>query len=356
MKEYYSAADFIKIPKYDAHTHYHIADDLLIRKAEKVNLRILTINTDLGFIPLDTQFEISQSLHRRHPQAFNFIGTFDASTFASETFAEDTLGQIKRCMAAGAKGIKIWKNIGMSLKKETGQYLMADDPVFDPIYAFLEKEKIPLLAHLGEPRNCWLPLEEMTTCNDRIYFGSNPDYHMYHHPEIPGYERQMEARDHLLERYPNLIFIGAHLGSMDWNLNEVAKRLDRFPNFYVDFSARLMHIFEQTLRNRNGVIDFFQTYQNRLLYGLDTYIALCSRQKWMNLFCRFFPLADHYLLYRYLYGEIRKHWLFLATDQMIKTGQIMNHPDSPKCIRGLKLKKAVMDRIFFENAIEVYGR
>ena len=349
MKDY-SPADFIKSPKFDAHIHYHTYNDLFVRKAKKANMRLLAINTNFGILPIDAQFEISQFLHKRHPETFNFIGTFDATTFASKTFAEDTIGHIKKCVAAGVRGVKIWKNIGMFLKNESGQYIMVDDPVFDPIFAFLEKEKIPLLAHLGEPRNCWLPIEQMTNETDQRYYSQNPNLHMYLHPEAPSCEQQLIARDHILERYPELIFVGAHLGSMEWSLEEVAKRLDRFSNFYVDLSGRFEHIYNQTIKNRNHVINFFETYQNRILYGSDYFVSQNYEKKWLNLFCNYFPQIYLNLLFGIIYRRIKKHWLFFATDQIIKTEGIK----SPMQIKGLKLSKKIVDRIFYENVRSVY--
>lgn len=354
-KEYYSPADFIKSPKYDAHMHYHTFNDLFVRKAEKANIRLLTINTDLGSFPINTQCEIAQSLHQRYPQMFNFLGTFDATTFASGTFAEDAIEQIKKCLAAGAKGIKIWKNIGMSLKKdETGQYIMVDDPVFDPIFAYLEKEKIPLLAHLGEPRNCWLPLEQITIPSTHQYYSNNPNFHMHLHSEAPSYEQQIMARDYILERYPELIFIGAHLGSMEWSLEEVAKRMDRFPNFYVDLSGRIVYIFEQAIQDRNMVIDFFEKYQNKILYGSDRFVSQYNSRGWMSLFCKYFPQVYMNLLFKHSCRNVKNHWLFLATNQVIKTGKISNKTGSLEHIEGLNLSKKIVDRIFYENACSVY--
>ena len=347
MKDYYSSADFFKMTKYDAHAHYHTFDDLIVRKAKKANIRLLSINTNFDVHTIDKQFEISQYLHQRHPQTFDFICTFDASAFASKTFVEDSVAHIKKCMAAGARGVKIWKNIGMTLKNEAGQYIMADDPVFAPIFAFLEKEKIPLLAHLGEPRNCWLPIERMTTSIDRKYFSKNPDFHMYLHPEAPSYEQQIMALDCILERYSDLTFVGAHLGNIDWNLEEAAKRLERFPNFYMDISGRFAHIVEQTLRNRNQVIDFFQTYHNRIMYGSDYFVPQNTGVKWLIRFCKYFPpIVCLDKLFRYPCQTIKKHWLFFATDNVIKSGK--------KYFKGLKLEKRIIDHLFFENIRYVY--
>ena len=342
MKEYYSPSDFIKAPKFDAHIHYHTFDDLFVRKAKKTNMFLIAINTDFHFLTLDKQIEISQFLHARYPETFNYICSFDATKFASKTFAEDTIEHIKKCMATGARGVKIWKNIGMDFKNETEQYLMVDDPVFEPIFTFLEKEKIPLLAHLGEPRNCWLPIELMTIDRDRGYFIKNPDFHMYLHPEVPSYEQQIIARDNLLERYPEMIFVGAHLGSMEWNLEEVAKRLDRFSNFYIDVSERFHYIMKHTFENRNLVIDFFETYRNRILYGSDHLVSKYGRWKWLN----YFPQVYMYLMRKYSYQIYKKHWLFFATDKVIKTKKMR--------IKGLKLQKDIVDCIFYKNIQSVY--
>jgi len=342
MTEYYSPSDFIKSPKYDAHIHYCTSDDSFVRKAKKANMRLLTINTNYDFLPLDTQFEISQSLHTRYPDIFNFVCSFDATNFASKTFAEDTIKHIKNCITVGAVGVKIWKNIGMSLKNASGQYVMADDPVFAPIFTFLEKERIPLLAHLGEPRNCWLPVELMTTSRDKGYFSKSPDFHMYRHPEMPTYEQHIMTQDRILERYPELIFVGAHLGSMEWSLEEVAKRLDRFPNFYVDLSERFHYIIKHTFENRSLIIDFFEKYQHRILYGSDHIVAKYNRWKWVS----YFPQAFMYLMLMHSYQVYKKHWLFFATSKVIKTEKMS--------IRGLKLPKTIVDCIFAKNTQSVY--
>ena len=82
----------------------------------------------------------------------------------------------------------MWKNIGMVEQDAHGQLIMLDDPRFDGVMSHLEAHGIPLIAHQAEPKNCWLPLEAMTTENDRSYFRDHPEYHMYLHPEQPSYE------------------------------------------------------------------------------------------------------------------------------------------------------------------------
>src|SRR5690606_20786759 len=121
---------------------------------------------------------------------------------------------------------KVWKNIGMELRDTSGNFVMIDHPKLDAVIAYLVRHDIPLIGHLGEPKNCWLPLDEMTVSSDRSYFESYPQYHMFLHPSYPSYTEQIRARDHLLEKFPTLRFVGAHLASLEWSVDELAKRLE----------------------------------------------------------------------------------------------------------------------------------
>ena len=351
--QYYSPQDFIKAAKFDAHLHYHTFDDSFVRKAEKINLRLLSVNTNFDF-SIEKQFEICRKIKQQHPQTFDFIATFDTRAFSSKTFAQDAVNQIKNAMAAGALGIKIWKNIGMKLKNAGGQFVMADDPAFEPIFAFLEKEKIPLLTHLGDPRNCWLPREQTSIRDDARYYKNHPEFHAYAQADIPAYEKQIAARDRLLERFPKLTLVGAHLGSMEWNLDEATKRLDKFPQFYLDISACFDHIFLQALRDKNRVADFFEKYQDRIIYGSDFFVSKYNERKWLKPCCKCFPQLYSALLFKYMQHKLRKHWLFLASDQTVKIGKISNQAKLPGQIKGIKLSKKIIDRIFYQNANFVY--
>ena len=74
----------------------------------------------------------------------------------------------------GAKAVKIWKNVGMSEKDAGGKLIMLDDPAISPVADKIQKLGLTLIGHQGEPHNCWLPLEQMTTDNDREYFKQSP--------------------------------------------------------------------------------------------------------------------------------------------------------------------------------------
>jgi predicted TIM-barrel fold metal-dependent hydrolase len=328
--EYYTVSDFEKVPKIDVHFHYNTLDTRYLTYADSLNFRLVSVNVDAG-MPIDSQLNLVISVRQKYPDKFAFFATFSVDSFGKTGFAERTMARIEACMKAGASGIKIWKNIGMVLKDTSGRYVMIDDPAFDPVFNYLETNNIPVLAHLGEPRNCWLPLEEMTLGNDFRYFKEHPQYHMYLHPEAPSYEDQINARDNLLERHPKLDFTGAHLASLEWNINELAKRFDRFPNLNADLADRVGHLQYQSLADYERVRNFLIKYQDRILYATDVTIneddtnfpAIIAglRKKWMD------------------------HWIYLATDSTIIVSDLDN-----KEVKGLRLPCEVIDKIYFKNA------
>ena len=180
----------------------------------------------------------------------------------------DYAGQVTRWLDAsfekGAVMVKLWKEVGMEIKDRQGRYVMPDDPVFDPIYAFLIERKKPLLAHLAEPLEAWQPLDP-----DGVhysYYSKNPEWHVHGRAGFPSHADLIAARDRILERHPGLTVLGAHLGSLEHDVDEIARRFDRYPNFYVDTSARTTDLTRQP---PDKVRAFLVKYQDRVLYGLD---------------------------------------------------------------------------------------
>ena len=322
--EYYSVDDFEKVPKIDAHFHYFSMDDRYMDYVTSINFKLLSPNVDSGY-PVDEQLKISEEILQKHAGQYAFLGTFSVENFGQPDFADSIIHVIKTCMSKGSSGIKIWKNIGMVLQDDDGRYVMADDPAFDPVFRYIEENKIPLLAHLGEPRNCWLPADEMTDAGDRSYYTNNPQYHMYLHPEKPSYEDQINTRDNLLERYPEINFIGAHLGSLEWNVDELAKRLDKYPNFQVDMAARIGHLRNQSAEDYDRVRDFLIKYQDRILYATDM-SASDIRQE------------DFEAKTQNMYDRWHHDWIYLATDL------------TENNVNGLRLPKEVIDKIYYKNA------
>lgn len=321
--EYYTPADFESVAKIDEHFHYLTYDEEYIDFADSLNFKLLSPTWD-GEYSIYDQLDIAEFIYSNHKKDFAFMGAFSVKEFMSDDFADQTIRQIKVCLKNGASGVKIWKNIGMVLQDSSHRYVMIDDPKFGPVFAFLEKNHIPVIAHLGEPKDCWLPFDQMTDPSNKYYYKANPQYYMYLHPEVPAYEKQIEARDHILAKYPDLVFVGAHLGSLEWSLEELAERFDSYPNFKVDLAARMFYLRNQSRSDRNKVREFMIRYQDRIIYGTD--IEVHDKQN-----------GESQSLKEYMKNVWLSQWLFLATDSVTTE-------------KGLQLPKEVVDKIYFQNA------
>jgi len=197
----------------------------------------------------------------------------------------------------------------------------------------LREKNILLIGHQGEPKNCWLPIEEMTVNNDKEYFKNHPQYHMYLHPEFPSYEDQMNARDRMLEKNKNLLFMGAHLASLEWSVDELAKFLDRFPNAVVDMAARMGQVQYQSQRDREKVRNFMIRYQDRILYATDLTHA---------------PDADPQEFKTEVHEKWLKDWMYLNTEEM------MTAPEIDGEFQGLALPKSIIDKMYRINALKTF--
>ena len=179
-----------------------------------------------------------------------------------------------------------------------------------------------------------LPLADMTVNGDREYFRDHPQYHMYLHPELPSYEQQMAARDRMLARNPDLRFMGAHMASLEWSVDELAHFLDTHPNAVVDLAARMGQVQYQSNRDRDKVRRFFIHYQDRLLYGTDLTQESGAAS-----------------------ADIRKeaHAVWLRDWQYLTTDSIQRVPELDAPVRGLSLPRGVIRRIYSANAERWFG-
>jgi hypothetical protein len=326
--EYYIADDFNNVEKYDTHVHLNADDSTFIDQAKKDNLRLLTVNVNSG-TPIEEQRRIAIKLTKTFPDRLAFATTFNLKDWGTEKWQPQTISWLKESFDKGAIAVKIWKNIGMELKDSNGKWVMIDDPRFDSVLNFIEKSNITLLGHLGEPRNAWLASDSMTITGDKEYFSEHPQYHQHLHPENPSYEDQINARDNMLKKHPGLRFVGAHLGSLEWNVDELAKRLDKFPNIAVDMAARIPHLQVQSVKNWQKVHDFIIKYQDRLIYATDHGVDPQSNFDEVNKNVHEVRVSD---------------WKFFTTNEE------MTVPDFIEKFKGLKLPKEVINKIYRKNA------
>ena len=332
--ENFTLEDFKSTDKIDGHVHYAIEKTYFMEQTIDDNFRLFTIDTDAEeFIDINEQERIALLHKNAHPGKISYATTFKMEGWDNPDWVDKTIVNLDNSISKGAIAVKVWKNIGMTFKDKNGKFIMIDDPKFYPIFKHLTEKGIPLVGHIGEPKNCWLPLEEMTVNNDRDYFSKHPEFHMYLHPEYPSYETIVTARDNMLRKNPDLHFIGCHLASYEWSIEVLGKFFDEFPNSAVDLAHRIGHMQYLALKDYENVRNFFIKYQDRFIYGSDTLPDGTENP-----------------------DEFKKnlHETWLRDWRYFSTGDIMTSPYLNEEFKGLGLPKTVVEKIFRINAQKWY--
>ena len=141
----------------------------------------------------------------------------------------------------GAKGLKVWKDLGLHLQRE-GRLVLPDDAVLDPVWAEAGRLGLPVLIHVGDPAAFFRPVDE---CNERLdELLAHPRYSLAH-LGTRHFERLLHALDTVVGRHPATTFIGAHVGCCAENLTWVGSMLDRHPNFNIDIAGRAAELGRQ---------------------------------------------------------------------------------------------------------------
>jgi predicted TIM-barrel fold metal-dependent hydrolase len=303
------------------------AEEAPSRTLERLNVTGVNIcvvdRYDPGYETAPPQHLVARRLADGSRGRLPWIAALDDGTFASPGFATRAIADIERALAEGALGVKVYKSMGMELRHPDGTYVLPDDPVFAPIFTALTEKGTTVYAHLAEPIAAWEPLDPKSP--DYGYYKNNPAWYVHGRAGVPSKEAILAARDRLLQKHPRLRVVGCHLGSMEEDVDDIARRLDRYPNFAVDTAARVVHLMRQP---REKVRAFLMRHADRVLYGTDLGMM---------------PDEDEAKVARKLEERYARDWAFFATAQTIE--------DEGRTIRGLALPEPVLRKLFRENAM-----
>lgn len=313
----------------DAHVHYVGDHEACLALLGRLDLKLLNISVAHGpDDPWRGRADAFCELAQTYPDRYAWCTTFDEPDGADD-WAARTIAGLEADLSRGATACKVWKNIGMSARKATGEFLMVDDPIFDPVYAYLARSGRTLIMHIGEPLACWQPLDEDDPHYG--YYSTHPEWHMYGRTGVPSHGELIDARDHVLAKFPQLHVVGAHLGSLEYDVKEVARRLDRYPNFAVDTSARTKDL---ACQDRETVRGFFEAYADRVLFGTDAVIRESHRAMSRDLR----EAALQRMEARYL-----REFAYYESDREMDV--------AGRTVRGLGLPAEVLDRLYAGNAM-----
>jgi predicted TIM-barrel fold metal-dependent hydrolase len=330
-----SAPGFEDIVKIDVHSHIFEDIPQLNEMLLRDKVQIINICNRGKDGHLETMHRIALELYKAHPDLFPFASCFDLTRIEEAGYTNQVIAWLEKSYENGAVMTKIWKEIGLELRRTNGSFVLPDDPVFDPIYSYMAKRGKPLMAHLAEPLEAWLPLDPKGIHYG--YYSSNPQWHLYNKPEYPSHADLIASRDRLLQRHPDLIVIGAHLGSLEHDVGEVALRLDRYPNFYVDCSARSRNLTRQPAEK---VRNFFIKYQDRILYGVDV--------TWKPFLDGPRTDAQRKAFVNRLDERYRSDYRFYAGKGAVQY--------DGRTVEGLSLPRKVLEKFYHENARRIILR
>lgn len=319
----------------DSHVHITPLPDCVDR-----TLRIFEKNgvtkfctKSAGFVGTG-RFKATLEVKERLGDRFSFFVNLDWRGIDHPGWAPREAQRLEQAVKLGARGVKIFKNLGVGVRTEDGKLLPVDDPRLDPIMKKAAQLGAIVAIHTSDPKVFFDP---PTPGNERyleLLFA--PSWSFYG-KDYPSRQSLLEARDRLIERHPKTTFLGIHLANNPEDIDYVDRILDKYPNLYVDTSARIGEIGRHPAEKARK---FFIKHQDRILFGSDlvvspTDLQLGSLSVWPD-------------------DDTDADRFFEAHRQYFETGK--KGIDHPTPIQGdwkvdaINLPKEVLRKFYVENA------
>ena len=308
-----------KFPVIDIHSHQGnlTAESMkqLVSTMDPLNLRVLTLADNIsGERLVQTIAAINASPYKDRFRAlaginFNNVGP---------GWADKAIAQLRADIKAGALGVgEISKAFGLRITKPDGSRLKVDDPEIDPLWDEFAKLDVPVFIHTAEPQEFFQP-QDMH--NERWLELSLFADRRNNQPGQVTFEQLMTERNNMIRKHPKTRFVLAHFGWHANDLQRLGKLLDEFPNVTVEAGAVLYDFGRQP----RAAHDFFVKYQDRILFGKDSYQPDEFPYYW-----RVFETADEYFDY---YRDYHAFWKMY----------------------GMALPDEVLKKVYYKNAVRLF--
>jgi predicted TIM-barrel fold metal-dependent hydrolase len=259
---------------------------------------------------------------RAHPGRFATFCHVDWSVLAhlpAAEAAEALAASLRRSVEAGARGLKIWKDLGLHVRDQAGSLVLLDDPRLGPLVEAAGDLGLPVAIHTADPAAFFDPVDDRNERLEELL--AVPDWSFADVERFPRFGQLMGALESLVGDHPHTTFVGVHMGCYAEDLGWVRRMLTSYPNFHVDIAARLAEIGRQPRATRQLVRDF----PDRVLFGTDC----------------FPPDADVY----------RRHFRFLETDDEAFPYEENDPPSTGRwTISGIHLPTDVQRAVYHDNA------
>jgi predicted TIM-barrel fold metal-dependent hydrolase len=250
------------------------------------------------------------------PKRFIVFANINFNGIGEASWTENAVKQLEEDVRNGANGLKIFKNLGLSVKDNTGKRVAVDDPRLDAIWAKCGELKIPVLIHTADPKPFWDAEDEH---NERwLEIASHPNRKRSDTNPAP-WETLIEEQHRMFKKHPRTTFIAAHFGWYPNNLGKLSQLLDEMPNVVVEFGA----VIAELGRQPRAAKQFFEKYQDRFLFGKDSWVP----DEYATYF-RVLETEDEYFPYH------KKYHAFWA-------------------MYGMGLTDAILKKVYYKNALRI---
>jgi predicted TIM-barrel fold metal-dependent hydrolase len=266
----------------------------------------------------------------RWPDRVTVFAGLDYDAWASAAdFGEVEAARLRDSVERGARGLKVWKLLGLRTRDPDGRLVAVDDERLDPLWSTAAELHVPVLIHVADPIAFFEPLDPTNERWEELH--DHPDWHFWptrpladaDAPGFPPYDESIGAFGRLVARHPATTFVAAHVASAAEDLATVGRLLDACPNLYVDIAARLAELGRQPYTARS----FFIDHADRILFGVD--------------------MAPDPALYRI-------HYRFLETfDESFDYGTDPTPAQGRWQIHGIGLPDDVLRKVYRDNARRV---
>ncbi|MFL2577695.1 MAG: amidohydrolase family protein [Flavobacteriaceae bacterium] len=309
-----------KFPFIDVHNHQF---DMPLKDLSKLTTEMDSLNMAFminlsGFRGLYLQQSL-KNVKENAPTRFGLFVNIDFETIDEADFASEQVALIDQAVQDGVMGLKVYKSLGLTDRDKNGTRIAVNDPRLDPIWKACGDNNIPVLIHSGEPASFWHPKDKF---NERwLELRQKPN--RYRDPETnPSFEEVLAEQHDIFRKHPNTTFINAHLGWMGNDLDRLGAHLATYPNVVTEIGAVLAELGRQPKRARQ----FFIDYQDRILFGKDSY-----RVSEYYTYFRVLETDDEYFDY---YRKRHAHWKMY----------------------GLALPDSILKKLYYKNALRLFPK
>lgn len=316
-----------KFPFIDIHNHYfdmNTADlSQRVKYMDELNMGVMINLSGRGFRSAGDHLEKSFENIRTHfPTRFVLFTNIDFTDIDNPEWQARMTKQLEDDVRRGAKGLKIYKSLGLHNKDKSGKRIAVDDPRIDPIWDKCGELGIPVLIHSADPKPFWDPIDSL---NERwLELKLHPSRR--YDSSFPTFEQVIAEQHNVFKKHPKTKFINAHLGWYANDLQKLSGLLDQFPNMYTEIGA----VIAELGRQPRAAKAFLTKYQDRVLFGKDSWVP----DEYSTYF-RVLETEDEYFPYHKRYHAFWRMYGLGLPDEVLKK---IYYKNAMKLIPGIDPK------------------